>query len=162
MSLSRANSSTLLSRCLANVKGCRCPSRNRTCGFPAYGSSGNLRFPVPDIRRQVRLWNVVVPEPQKLRIFQLPLLVTAIQHSAGGIFQIFPKTLNRMEISIYPHSSCSVPVLLPPAASSFLPPVSSVRFAAMPLLPAASPSVSFCCFGFPAGIFRPLSWCCRK
>ena len=162
MSLSRANSSTLLSRCLANVKGCRCPSRNRTCGFPAYGSSGNLRFPVPDIRRQVRLWNVVVPEPQKLRIFQLPLLVTAIQHSAGGIFQIFPKTLNRMEISIYPHSSCSVPVLLPPAASSFLPPVSSVRFAAMPLLPAALLSASsFLCVP-QVGLYCLWFWCCRR
>ena len=35
---------------------------------PAYGSSNSLWFPAPDIDRQVRLFNVIVPYLQELRI----------------------------------------------------------------------------------------------
>lgn len=79
-----------------------CPSQNRTCGFPASGSSSSLRLPVPDIRRQMRLFHIIVPDTQKLRIFQLSLLVTAVQHAVGGVFQILLKALYRVEIPAYP------------------------------------------------------------
>ena len=34
---------------------------------------------------QVWIWNVVFPDSQKLRILQLSLLISAIQHTVGGV-----------------------------------------------------------------------------
>ena len=38
-----------------------CPSRNRTCGFPAYGSSNSRLTTVTYIGRQMRLGDIVIP-----------------------------------------------------------------------------------------------------
>ena len=77
-----------------------CPSRNRTCGFPAYSSSNQHRFPSPDILRQVRFLDVVVPHPEKFVILEFPLLISSIQHPVGCIFHVLPEVLNRVKVPV--------------------------------------------------------------
>ena len=108
---SRVDSSTLLSR-FRLVKGCRCPSQNRTCGFPAYGSSNSLRLPAPDIHLQLRLRNVEIPNSQEFLKPHAPLLVSAVQHTISTFTWCIRFSIRGSSSSVWnliPAASFSIP-----------------------------------------------------
>ena len=78
-----------------------CPSRNRTCGFLAYGSSNRHLIPVPYIGCQMRFRNVVIPHSPILFVPEFSFLVSPIQHLVCAVLKIFPETLYRMKIPVH-------------------------------------------------------------
>ena len=86
-SINRVN---LLNEFWRNVRLVYCPSRNRTCGFPAYGSSNSRLTPVPYIGRQMRLGDIVIPHSQILFVSESAFLVASVQYPVCRIFKILP------------------------------------------------------------------------
>lgn len=78
-----------------------CPSQNRTCGFPAYGSSNQHQFPVPDVLGQVRFLHIVIPNPVVRFDFHASFLMSAIEHPITRVFNVFPEVLYHMEIATH-------------------------------------------------------------
>ena len=90
--------------CRCRVDGrhcCRRPSQNRTCGFPAYGSSEGLKWS-PYVHADMRERNE--PLPQTLELMPVPSVALAPprQHLVGCCLHVVPEGSNGVKVSIDP------------------------------------------------------------
>lgn len=73
-----------------------CPSQNRTCGFPAYGSSNSHSIPDSYIGCQMRFCDIIIPYSQILFKSESSFLVSSVEHSVCAILNIFTEVLYRL------------------------------------------------------------------
>lgn len=98
----RSLSSRLLGLLKTVFNGSPSPSRNRTCDFPAHGSSTSLRLTVIKIYSNARFGYEIIPYLIELCPPDFPFLITMIQQPVCFFFEVFPEAAQAMQVTINP------------------------------------------------------------